>query len=264
LDAAPYGFQCADFSAELCEHEAMSLPLEFLSLQDADRAIRTLQKLLRHGIEGWALTGGLAVELHCAKFTGEASTRALNDIDFVVDSFGAIPPSLAEDFIFRHIHPLDPPGKTLAQLVDAETAVRVDVFRAYGEEMARSKASPFPPAAIRLVSAEDLLARAARLCLDLAEGNPVPAVYASDFRRLAECIPAERVEPVWPDHRKPSHPETYAEAGALLKQLIPAGPELLISRSYSTDIHQTCSRCSETPAFRLADPKVMLSLLGYC
>jgi len=35
-------------------------PLNFLSPEDAKRASRTFEKLLRHDIRNWALTGGLA------------------------------------------------------------------------------------------------------------------------------------------------------------------------------------------------------------
>lgn len=56
----------------------------------------------------------------------------MNDIDFVTDSFDCIPESLADDFLFRHVHPFDPPGKTILQFIDAESALRVDVFRACG------------------------------------------------------------------------------------------------------------------------------------
>jgi hypothetical protein len=242
----------------------MRLPLEFLPTGDADRASRTLHKLFRHDIPGWALTGGLAVELRWTSLTRKTSVRSLNDVDFITNSFDSIPASLAQDFIFRHVHPLDPPGKTLLQIVDVENAVRVDVFRAYGAEMSRSAIQTFSTVAIRLVSIEDLVARAARLCLDLAANKPIPAAHASDFLRLAELIDPKRLESVWLDHRKPRQPQTFTEAYMRLKDVIPASREFLITRSYSTDIEQICSRCRETLAFRLADPRVMLSLLGYC
>jgi hypothetical protein len=37
-----------------------------------------------------------------------------------------------------------------------------------------------------------------------------------------------------------------------------------VNREYSRDVMQVCRRCKETLAFRLADPKVMLSVFGYC
>jgi len=49
--------------------------------------------------------------------------RALNDIDFIAESFDHIPASLASDFLFRHIHPFDPPGRTMLQFIDAESAL---------------------------------------------------------------------------------------------------------------------------------------------
>jgi|SRR5580658_6071406 hypothetical protein len=101
---------------------------------DADRAERTFRKLRRHNIAPLALTGGFAFELHLMERGSPAQMRPLNDIDFLVDSFDDIPKTLSGDFIFRHVHPHDPPAKTLLQCVDPETAVRVDVFRACGRK----------------------------------------------------------------------------------------------------------------------------------
>jgi hypothetical protein len=106
--------------------------------------LKTLQKLSQHDISGWALAGGSAVEIHCLRSGLPSSTRPLNDIDFVAAAFGSAPETLAQDFLFRHVHPLDPPGKTLLQLVDADTALRIDLFRAYGAIMRRTLSLQFP------------------------------------------------------------------------------------------------------------------------
>jgi hypothetical protein len=182
-------------------------PLECLLAEDAKRVSRTFEKLLRHNVGSWALTGGLAVEVHWTRLTGQTSIRPLNDVDFIVDSFDGLPQSLANDFLFRHIHPLDPPGKTLLQSFDSENAVRIDVFRAYGAEMSRCHEVTWPMGMIRVVSIEDLVARNARLTLDLASNHPVAAVHAADFLRLAGLVDPARVEPVWLDHRKNKIPK---------------------------------------------------------
>jgi len=61
------------------------------------------------------------------------------------------------------------------QAVDPETAVRVDVFRAYGKEMDRAVVLEGTDGGMRIISLEDLVARTARLCLDLASDTPIPA-----------------------------------------------------------------------------------------
>jgi hypothetical protein len=188
----------------------------------------------------------------------------LNDIDFTAESFDAIPVALAGDLLFRHVHPRDPPGKTLLQCVDAENTVRVDIFRAYGGETRRTSIANFTFGAIRLIPFEDLVARSARLALDLVNGVPTPSVHAVDFLRLAEFADTAAVESVWPDHRKSGHPATFLEAQKVLNEVIPARQHLLIPRNYSKDPAAQCSRCSDTVAFRLADPNLVLSLLGYC
>jgi hypothetical protein len=236
----------------------------FLSLEDADRAFRTFRRLASHDIWGWALTRGLAIEIHRLLQGCSAVPRSLHDIDFIADSFDCMPESLADDFLFRHIHPLDPPGKTLLQFIDPASALRVDVFRAYGDMMSRTFNLELPTGTVRLISLEDLVARTARLTLDLAGDVPTPFKHATDFLRLAELVDPAEVESAWGDHRKPGQPASFEETNRLLQHLIPARQVLLITPDYSKDAEKICSRCMTTDAFRLADPNRILSLLGYC
>jgi len=238
--------------------------LRFLSTADGERALQTLQKLARHDISGWALTGGLAVELHRIRLGCEPAVRPLNDLDFVVGSFDAIPATLEDDVLFRHVHPLAAPGKLLLQLIDPESALRVDVFRSSGGTMDRTLPVAARDVAARLVSLEDLIARTARILLDLESGIPTPAKYVCDYVRLSELVEPSQVDPAWRDQRKPSQPDTFDEAAALLERLIPSRTGLLISPQYSKDVEEVCPRCTATDAFPLADARLVLSLLGYC
>lgn len=233
----------------------MEPSLPFLSAADADRASRSLRKLSRHETSRWALTGGLAFELHAIRLGMDARERALNDLDFVAASFEAIPETLAEDFLFRHIHPHAAPGKTMLQLIDRDQALRIDVFRASPATMRR---------AAELVSLEDLVARAARLLLDLGSGLEVASKHARDYLRFSDAVDADGVEAAWQDHRKREHPTTFREANAAIQVLIPASAHLLITARFSDNPDEACSVCTPIGAFQLADPKLVLSLLGYC
>jgi hypothetical protein len=188
----------------------------------------------------------------------------LNDIDFVAPAFECIPETLARDFLFRHIHPFDPPGKTMMQLVDADTSLRVDVFRADEGIMGRAISFDVPSGPLRVISVEDALAHEARLLLDLGANVPVPAKHADDYLRLAELVKSSNMETAWQDHRKPTHPMTFAETNTLLKPLIATRRNLLINLEYSKDTAEICPRCVRTSRFRLADPNIVLSLLGHC
>jgi hypothetical protein len=236
----------------------------FLCAADLKHATRVFEKLKRHDLSNFALTGGFATEMYCLQHERQPLRRPLNDIDFIVDSFDRIPESLADEFLFRHVHPWDPPGKTLLQLVDPDHALRIDIFRADGNTMLRTRTIYYMDQAIRLISLEDLTARAARLTLDMGGNVQTPFKYARDFLRLVELIDPEDVEAAWRDQRKPGHPATFREANTLLQSLIPARPHLLITPEYSKDPEEICPRCASTSAFPLTDPRVMLSLLGYC
>jgi hypothetical protein len=187
-----------------------------------------------------------------------------NDIEFVAPAFECIPGTLSRDFLFRHFHPLDPPGKTMMQLVDTDTSLRVDVFRADGDILSRAISVDGPSGPLRVISVEDVVAHEARLLLDLDASVPVPAKHAGDYLRLAELANSSDMEAAWQDHRKPTHPMTFGETDSLVKRLIATRRSLLISPEYSKDPVDVCPRCVPTPPFLLADPKVVLSLLGYC
>ena len=238
--------------------------LSFLSAGDGQRALQAFENLARHDISRWALTGGFATEIHHLRRGRRPLMRSLNDIDFIVDSFDCIPRSLAGDFMFRHIHPLDPPGKTLMQFVDADRSLRMDVFRAFGATMRRTELVDLPYGRVHLISLEDLLARAARLALDLSQGVPVPSKYARDYLRLADLANPDEVETAWQDQRKPFHPATFREADRLLRELIPARSGLLFEPNYSKDTAALCPRCAPAGAFQLADANQVLAALGYC
>jgi hypothetical protein len=236
----------------------------FLSVEDAGRARLTLEKLRRHGLAPLVLTGGFAVELHLLQRGFAAQMRTLHDIDFLAETFASIPATLAEDFLFNQVHPHDPPGKTLMQAVDPATSVRVDVFRAYGEVWSRAEAVEVDGFAVRMITLEDLIARATRLCLNLAAGTPIPAKHARDLLRLLPIADVDRVETVWAEHRKAGqHPESFAEAEALVRDLIVSRRDLLIVPEYLQDADAACSRCEATKAFPLAQGAVILELLGY-
>lgn len=260
----------AKWIAISCAHGMYSRPPErvvikqVLSTGDSERAFNTLRKLALHQVSRWVLVGGLAVEFHCLRARNTPMIRRLNDIDFVASAFDCIPKTLARDFLFRHVHPFDPPGKTMMQLIDAETSLRVDLFRACGRVMRRTISVDLPSGPLQVISVEDALAHAARLLLDLDASVRVPQKHADDYLRLTELVKPSDVETAWRDHRKPIHPVTFRETKTLINRLVATRRNLLTNPEYSTNAAEICPRCVRTTPFQLADPKVVLSLLGYC
>ncbi len=239
----------------------------FLNSADASRLAATLHRLSRHDISGWALTGGIAIELHIQRCGGEACLRALHDMDFIADSFEQIPASLGslgDELLIRHVHPDDPPGKTMMQAVDPETSMRVDVFRAYGFEMDRVLTIEVAGVTLRMVSLRDIVARHARLNWDLMEGKQVAPKYARDFLRLLEFVAVDQMEDIWQKHRKPQSLENFAATVQQLRRVIGLRSDLLVGQTYSRDPDEVCPRCRMTDAFRLADARQIMLHLGYC
>lgn len=210
------------------------------------------------------MTGGLAASIHRAQSGSPISIRPLNDVDFVVPRFDCIPLSMASAHLCRHIHPLDPPGKTVAQFIDAGNKLRIDVFRTTESVLSRTKRTTAAFGTLRLISVEDLTARLARILLQIGNGTSVPSKHADDFVHLIEIANFRAMQSIWREHKKPGQPENFKEAGRLALRLVTAHRHLLVAPQYSTDIDERCHRCVSTTPFRLADARDVLSILGYC
>ena len=236
----------------------------FLSVFDSTRAFDLLKRLGQHRIEQLALTGGVAVEMHILLAGQAPGRRSLNDFDFIADDFAHIPETLGSEFLFRHVHPAEIPGRTMMQLVDVDAKLRVDIFRATGASMRRAGQIDLPTGRISMIALEDLIARTARLSLDIASGVPTPGKHAADFMRLSDLIGPADVQSVWGDHRKRDHPTAFKDARDLLHELIPRRSDLLIYPDYSQDIGAACPRCVASSVFPLANRRAIFSVLGYC
>jgi hypothetical protein len=234
----------------------------FLSQKDQSRCELVLERVTRHETDYWILTGGLAIEIQLIRRGARPARRTLNDIDFVTSSFTLLPPSLKSDFLFRHVHPDDPPGKTVLQAVDPQEALRIDVFNDGGVALPRAEKVELSGSQVSIISVEDLYARAARLSLSIVHGEAI-AKHAEDFYRLSKLATVKSVECVWQFHRRPDQPSTFREACDLLHYLLPLHQKNLITPKYSNDGTEVCKRCKPTVHFPLADPKTIHSILGY-
>jgi len=223
------------------------------------RACAALQKLHRHGLSNFAITGSVAMQLQLG-----ATRRRLNDLDIVVNSLDAIPPSTANDYLIAHIHPNAATGKTLLQLVDPALALRIDFFRACGATLERSRLVCLTFGTVQAVSLEDLAARAARILMTLEANAAVPRKHARDFLRLTTAIDAGLSEQAWREHRQEWMPTTFQEAAHRIPELLASRPHLLTTPQYSQDLDAVCPRCQDTAAFERAAPRAIHSILGYC
>lgn len=152
----------------------------------------------------------------------------------------------------------------MLQAVYPDTAVRIDVFRAYGFEMKRAQRIDLGEFGFQIVAFEDLVARHARLCCDLLRGHELAPKYARDFLRMLDFAEPCDIEDVWQEHRKPDDPQRFSDTTARLRKAIVTHSDLLTPPVYSTDVDEKCSRCEGTSAFRPGDARQVLALLDYC
>jgi hypothetical protein len=233
---------------------------EFLSASDAQRVSLSLEKLTACGFQGGALTGSLAAEAHLFSLGLKTERRALNDIDFVVESFASIPGSLADGFFVHHIHPHALEGKTLLQLIDPEQALRIDFFRQFGATVSRTER--LNGSALTVISLEDLVARTTSFVLGhLRRGATFDQKHAHAFRRLAGLADPAKIDAAWCDHRQ-AELESFHEAAHLARQLLGLHPELAIHEQYSPEV-SICPNCQDHRKFQRARPDVIVKILGY-
>jgi hypothetical protein len=230
-----------------------------LNEADATRATWVVHELLDHGLRG-ALTGSLAIAVRLRTRGRPREARPLNDIDFVLGGFADIPESLADRFLLNHVHPAAPEGKMLMQVIDAQRAVRVDLFRARGATLSRS--SPVGADPLDVVSLEDLVARTtAHVYGHLRAGRVIEEKYVRSFLELSPFATELPVEEAWQDHRE-DVASSFAEAATDARSLLALYPELIVAGEYSSVI-VPCERCCDHGRFRRAAPERIVEVLGY-
>lgn len=215
----------------------------------------TLARLEAAGLTRYAITGSSALA---------ERVREPSDLDLVVRSFVDLPLPLGETFRCIHVHPNAAAGKLLLQLVHPDDRVRVDIFRAAGDTLARTIPGTIDGHSVQFVSQEDLAARLARSLMALERGEPVPQKFASDFRTHVDAVERSRIEVAWSDHRGDDDPETFDETCNRIAMALALNGDLLVESQYSTDTGAVCPRCDVNAGFPIAPPFEILGLLGYC
>ena len=233
----------------------------FLGVADAQRVISVLWKLNTCGLD-YAITGGIALEPSLG--SGLGRQRALNDIDIVVSTFEALLSTLASAFMISHAHPDRPTGKLAIQLVEPNQRVRVDVFSARGDTLARTRPALIGDLAIKVVAVEDLACRIAAEMMDFSRGGSVPPKCADDHTRARQAVDMDLVATAWQDQRREMDPLTYAEAVVQIADAMDRQTGKLARQVYCTDSHAVCHHCRDTAHFTVASPKSILAILGYC
>jgi hypothetical protein len=218
-------------------------------------------RLFAHGFSG-ALTGGLAVAAYAETFGHGTPPGRLNDLDFVVATIDHIPESLSRTFLASHVHPSAPEGKLLLQLVDHERVIRIDVFRAYGLSLTRTRRLRLGGLSLAVMSLEDLLARTtAHVLSHLRAQRPIESKYVRTFVRLSRLGDGLVVDAAWRDHRE-GIDSAFEEASEEAHQLIHLHPELMTNESCSTTI-TPCARCASYGTFQPTSPERVRDILGY-
>jgi hypothetical protein len=236
----------------------------FPARQEVVRCHGSLSKLRRH-IEGpVVITGGIAVCLHSLIGGARRIKGRLNDIDVVVEGPHSLRASLRRDFLIRHFHPARERGKILIMIVDEEHGTRIDVFTPGTDSLMRRLTDlPIDGLPLKLISAEDLLAKLLSILYPVTEGRRVKPKYFDHFHSLFAAADPEMAREVWREYRKENQPLEFEEAAKDVERSVTANPALLRESSYSQDINQGCSWCHISELYPLAPLTKIHEILGY-
>lgn len=235
----------------------------FPTVEEAIRCHGSLLKLSRH-LEGpVVITGGVAVGWHLLNNGVRRVKGRLNDIDVVVTGLTNLRASLRQEFLIRHFHPFRERGKILIMLVDEEYRTRIDVFTPGTDSLIRRLTDlQMDELALKLISAEDLLAKLLSILYPITQGKQVNPKYFEHFQLLSLMADPEKAREVWCEYRKENQPE-FEEAAKDVERSVRANPALLSESSYSQDINEACSWCHESELFPLATLSRIQEILGY-
>lgn len=231
-----------------------------LSAGDASRVERVFARFERLGFRDHVVVGGLALE--AALWPRDRRCRPLNDIDVVTSCFEALPASLGERFLVRHVHRDRPRGKLMVQLVCPEDAVRIDVFGACGAILSRAWPGTIDARRVRVAALEDMASRIVSELMNMVRSETVHAKVVQDDRRLATAVDPAAVEVAWSEQRRAGDPESFTTACRMIEVILgDAGHRF--TKSTSVAAGADCPHCRRVDPFTLANPDRMEALLGY-
>lgn len=206
---------------------------------DVESLSATLSRFLPHAkASALALTGGVAIQIHCRDAGVSCGRTRIADVDFVATDVDAVAPSVATSLLVAHFHlPHAGYPKFMMQLVDPATRLRIDVFPDLVASMTRATERRVAGHWVRVLDVRSILDHKMQTLARASATRPIDGKHERDARILA-ALCGQRIEPIRSDCIAPD--------------------------VYGMDL-TTCVRCdaSRTSAFPVASRKRIFEILGY-
>jgi hypothetical protein len=182
-----------------------------------------------------ALTGSVAADSAVRGWP----LRPLADVDFVAPHPRAVSAGVTRDFLVSHYHlPHDGYPKFLIQLVDPVARLRVDVFPARADVIARASQITVAGTVMPVLDADSLLDHKLALLAGATRSRRCDRKHLADAWRLASFCGREMAD-------------------------VPS--DVFETPRYASDTSVMCERCcaSRSPAFPLANKQEIFEILRY-
>jgi hypothetical protein len=215
------------------------MPCAPFDRDDEERLAATLARFLPHtNRSAIALTGGIAIHLHCHDAGVSSGRTRIADVDFVASSVETVAPSVASTLLVSHFH-LPHPGypKFMVQVVDPETRLRIDVFPDVAVSIALAVERTVGGQSVRVLDPRSILDHKVQGMSRASAARPIDEKHSRDAMLLGS-ICGQRIAPL--------------------------PPESIVKDVYRMDL-TPCPRCeaSRTPGFTVAPRQQIFEILGY-
>jgi hypothetical protein len=149
-------------------------------------------------------------------------------------------------------------------LVDEEHGTRLDVFTPSTDWLVgRATDLNVGETPLKLISAEDLLAKLLSIAYAVRAERTVAPKYFEHFRSLLTVADLKAARDVWREYREDTQPLEFEEAAKDVERCVTSNPTLLQDSFYSQDIEHACSWCQESDQYPLAALAKIHDILGY-
>ena len=245
-------------------HKTIVLDELFSASKDAITCRNVISKLAYHLQNPLVITGSVALKCHLFRYGISQQKTALTDLDILVANTSSLTESLNQDFLVAHFHPLSKQGRTLLQLVEKTSALRVDIFTPFSTTLdTRWVDVTLGDKLCKLVSVEDLAARLLTVMGSALQNEPVDPKYVKSFQTLRPLVNTSTIDTIWRNYRKTHLAPAFEKTATTVQQYLESHPDLLKKPIYNQDIHQRCSSCQLSKRFPLASRSKIYEMLGY-
>jgi len=240
--------------------------LKHLPSEAGERLAETLRRTCDGAIAPVLIVGSIALRYHLNRHGCAPLHRPLHDLDLAVSDVESLPPVEGEALLVSHYHPdsaTSGTGRLLLQLVDPETALRIDIFHALPGAFHRASPLGHCSPHIFVACIEDVLVRSILVLGAQIESGSVEFKHVETIQRLSDIVKMEKADQLWATIDQGVWPGSIREAIEHAGSVLQDHPSLYGVLQYGRLDDPPCDQCLWTDRYPLAEKHRIFEILGY-